>query len=349
MREDSDVIGRPHLPWLSPPAGPSVTSARRSPTRIGGKYRVASKAKRAAPRPAIFESGSVPRLSIVPHLRGRQGSSHMPIDNRTLRAVAECIGRRRSDRLTDQRLPDEMSSAERSPSFHRRRQRSVRSAVGGEGGGAAWDSLRHAVHLGTALRTVGRHRRGVRCRAVSRAAWDSLRHAVHLGTALCAVGRHRRRVRCRAVSRAAWDSLRHAVHLGTALCAVGRHRRRVRCRAVGEPAWGRAVAELGGDSRPATAPRQDEPGSDGGPPQPPGCPNSCHELSLVRRSSVPHNDWVCAFLRAIRQRGDFVTPLDEPRMPPSRCSNGKRAHANLVDGGWGAAQLAQAGLRTWCR
>jgi hypothetical protein len=37
----------------------------RGPT-IGGKYRVSSKAGRAAPRPEIFESGSVPRLSVVP-------------------------------------------------------------------------------------------------------------------------------------------------------------------------------------------------------------------------------------------------------------------------------------------
>ena len=51
--------------WVSPPAGLSVASARRSPTTIGGKYRVSSKAGRAAPRPEIFESGSLPRLSVV--------------------------------------------------------------------------------------------------------------------------------------------------------------------------------------------------------------------------------------------------------------------------------------------
>ena len=61
--------GSPHAMYQTPystPAGPSVASARRSPTTIGGKYRVSSKAGRAAPRPEIFESGSVPRLSVVP-------------------------------------------------------------------------------------------------------------------------------------------------------------------------------------------------------------------------------------------------------------------------------------------
>jgi hypothetical protein len=37
-------------------SGPGVTSARRSPTTIGGKYRASSKAGRGSPSPANFES-----------------------------------------------------------------------------------------------------------------------------------------------------------------------------------------------------------------------------------------------------------------------------------------------------
>src|SRR5437763_14281987 len=55
----------------SPPAGPSATSARRSPTTVGGKYRVSSKAGRVTPSPAKFESGSVPRSQARPPLRGK--------------------------------------------------------------------------------------------------------------------------------------------------------------------------------------------------------------------------------------------------------------------------------------
>ena len=57
----------------SPPAGPSVTFDRRSPTTIGGKYRVTSKAGRGAPCPGNFESESVPCLPPRPALRGKQG------------------------------------------------------------------------------------------------------------------------------------------------------------------------------------------------------------------------------------------------------------------------------------
>src|SRR5437763_11797015 len=56
----------------SPPAGPSATFARRSPTTVGGKYRVSSKAGRVTPSPAKFESGSVPRPRARPALRGEQ-------------------------------------------------------------------------------------------------------------------------------------------------------------------------------------------------------------------------------------------------------------------------------------
>ena len=78
MREDSDVIGRLELPSISPPAGPTVTSARRSPTAVGGNYRVSPNAGRAALRPAIFESGSVPRLRPRLGLRGFEGDGLPP-------------------------------------------------------------------------------------------------------------------------------------------------------------------------------------------------------------------------------------------------------------------------------
>ena len=54
--------------------GASVTFDRRSTTTIGGKYRVTSKAGRAAPGPANFESGSVPRLGERRAMPASQGA-----------------------------------------------------------------------------------------------------------------------------------------------------------------------------------------------------------------------------------------------------------------------------------
>ena len=53
--------------------GPSVTSARRSLTTTGEKYRVSPEAGRASPSPANFEGGSVPRLGHRPGLRWIRG------------------------------------------------------------------------------------------------------------------------------------------------------------------------------------------------------------------------------------------------------------------------------------
>jgi hypothetical protein len=54
--------------------GAGVTSARRSATTIGGKYRASSKAGGASPSPADFESESVPHFWHRPGLRGLRGS-----------------------------------------------------------------------------------------------------------------------------------------------------------------------------------------------------------------------------------------------------------------------------------
>jgi hypothetical protein len=49
MREDADVIRRPELPWVSPPAGLSTASTGRSPASISLEYRVLTNAGLATP------------------------------------------------------------------------------------------------------------------------------------------------------------------------------------------------------------------------------------------------------------------------------------------------------------
>jgi len=61
---------------VSPTAGPGVH--RRPRATNGGKYRVSSKAGRASPGPANFESESAPRLWLRPELRGRRVSIVTP-------------------------------------------------------------------------------------------------------------------------------------------------------------------------------------------------------------------------------------------------------------------------------
>ena len=78
----------------SPPAGPGVTSGRRWPTTIGGEYRVSSKAGRAAPRPAIFESKDQPDSRPAPPLRGLRGSQRLPIRSAPSAAGTRCAPRR---------------------------------------------------------------------------------------------------------------------------------------------------------------------------------------------------------------------------------------------------------------
>jgi hypothetical protein len=74
-------------------AGPGVTFGRRWPTTIGGEYRVSSKAGRAAPRPAIFESKDQPDSRPAPPLRGQRGTEASEAEPRCLTRPQSPAGR----------------------------------------------------------------------------------------------------------------------------------------------------------------------------------------------------------------------------------------------------------------
>ena len=139
-------VGRSRSTCSSPPAGPSLTSARRSPTTIVGKYRVSSKTARRAETRDSRERVCAPRAPQVAITRAPPSTRETPVSAGSRYSRRTWSTRSRSfPRSDDRRAGVALGLGHGRAAKELVDQRAAALGVVEEGGVAAWDDLEARV------------------------------------------------------------------------------------------------------------------------------------------------------------------------------------------------------------